>query len=152
MGPCKNIMARPQVAGRGDGLQIWRVAANILNKQSRTAGGLQLGVWDGAESETWSLTLRKEHRLRVFENAVLRRICQPRRDEVKEKWRKMHSEELHILYSSPNIIRLIKSSRMMWAGHVERKGEERQVHKFTMVIFVAFYSKLKNNILFGRIV
>jgi hypothetical protein len=62
--------------------------------------------------ETWSLTLREENRLRVFENRVLRRIFGPKRDEVTEEWKKLHSEELHILYSSPNIIRQIKSRRM----------------------------------------
>jgi hypothetical protein len=64
--------------------------------------------------ETWSLTLREEHRLRVFENRVLRRIFGPKRDEVTGEWRKLHNEELHILYSSPNIIRQIKSRRMRW--------------------------------------
>jgi hypothetical protein len=59
--------------------------------------------------ETWSLTLREEQRMRVFENRVLRRIFRPKRDEVTGEWRKLYSEELHILYSSPNIIRQIKS-------------------------------------------
>jgi hypothetical protein len=62
--------------------------------------------------ETWSLTLREEHRLREFENTVLRRIFGPKRDEVTGEWRKLHNEELHILYSSANIIRQIKSRRM----------------------------------------
>jgi hypothetical protein len=62
--------------------------------------------------ETWSFTLRDEHRLSVFENRVLRRIYAPKRDEVTGKWRKLHSEEFHIFYSSPNIIRQIKSRRM----------------------------------------
>jgi hypothetical protein len=78
-------------------------------------------------SETWSLTLKEEHSLRVFENRVLRRISGPRRDEVTGGWTKSHNEELHILYSSPNIIRQIKSRRMRWAGHVARMGEERNV-------------------------
>jgi hypothetical protein len=60
--------------------------------------------------ETWSLALREEHRLRVFENRVLRRIFEPKRDEVTGEWRKLHSEELHNLYSSPDIIRQVKSS------------------------------------------
>jgi hypothetical protein len=61
---------------------------------------------------TWSLTLRDEHRLRVFENRVLRRIFSPKRVEVTGDWRKPHNEELHNLYSSPNIIRMIKSRKM----------------------------------------
>jgi hypothetical protein len=68
--------------------------------------------------ETWSLTLREEHRLRVFEDRVLRRIFGPKRDEVTGGWRKLHNEELRDLYYSPSIIRMIKSKRMIWAGHV----------------------------------
>jgi hypothetical protein len=70
--------------------------------------------------ETWSLTLREEHRLRVFANRKLSIIFRPKRDEVMEDgdWRKLHNEVLHNLYSSPNIIRMIKSRRMRWAGHV----------------------------------
>jgi hypothetical protein len=68
--------------------------------------------------ETWSLTLREEHRMRVFENRVLRRIFGPKRDEVTGGWRKLPNEELHNLYSSPSIIRVIKSRRIRWAGHV----------------------------------
>jgi hypothetical protein len=79
--------------------------------------------------ETWSLTLREEHRLRIFENRVLKRIFGPNRDEMTGEWRKLHNEELHISYSSPNIIRQIKSRRMRWAGHVARMGEERNVYK-----------------------
>jgi hypothetical protein len=64
----------------------------------------------------------------VFENRVLRRIFGPKRDEVTGEWRKLHNEELHILHSSPNIIRQIKSWRMRWVGHVARMGEERNVY------------------------
>jgi hypothetical protein len=70
-----------------------------------------------------SLTLREEHRLRVFENRVLRRIFGPKRDEVPGGWRKLHNEELHGLYSLPSIVRVIKARRMRWAGHVARMGE-----------------------------
>ena len=77
--------------------------------------------------EAWSLTLREERKLRVFENMVLRRIFGPRREEVTGEWRRMHNEELNDLYSSPNIVRVIKSRRMKWAGHVARMGEERGV-------------------------
>ena len=73
--------------------------------------------------ETWLLTLREEHRLRVFENRVLSRIFGPKRDEVTVKWRKQQREELNDLYSSPNIIWVIKSRRMRWAGHVAHIGE-----------------------------
>jgi hypothetical protein len=82
--------------------------------------------------ETWSLTLREENRLRVFENRVLRRIFGPKRDEVTGEWRKLHNEELHILYSSPNIIRQIKSRIMRWAGHVARMAEKRNVFRVLM--------------------
>jgi hypothetical protein len=77
--------------------------------------------------ETWFLTLREEHRLRVFENRVLRRIFEPKRDEVMGDCRKLHNEELHNLYSSPN--RMIKSRRMRWAGHVARIGEKRNAYR-----------------------
>jgi hypothetical protein len=70
--------------------------------------------------ETWSLILREEHRLRVLENRVLRRMFGPKRDEVVEGWREMHNEELHNVYSSLSMIRMIKSWRMRWVGHVAR--------------------------------
>ena len=75
--------------------------------------------------ETWTLTLREEYRLRVFENKVLRKIFGAKWDEVTGEWRKLHNTELHALYSSPNIIRNIKSRRLRWAGHVARMGESR---------------------------
>jgi hypothetical protein len=79
--------------------------------------------------ETWSLTLGEEHRLRVFENRVLRRIFGAKRDGVTGEWRKLRSGELRNLYSSPEIIRQIKSRRMRWAGHVARMGEGRNVYR-----------------------
>jgi hypothetical protein len=79
--------------------------------------------------ETWSLTVREEHKLRVFENRMFRRIFGPKRDRVTGGWRKLHNEELHNLYSSPSIIRIIKSRRMRWAGHVARIGEKRNVYR-----------------------
>jgi hypothetical protein len=72
--------------------------------------------------ETWSLTLKEERRLRVFENRVLRKIAGPKRDEVTGEWRRLHNKELYALYFSPNIIRVIKSRRLRWAGHVARMG------------------------------
>jgi hypothetical protein len=79
--------------------------------------------------ETWSVICRAEHRLRVFENRVLREIFGPKRDEVTGEWRKLHSGELHNLCSSSDIIRQIKSRRMRWAGHVTRMGEGRNVYR-----------------------
>jgi hypothetical protein len=76
-----------------------------------------------------SMVMNFKHILRVFENRALRRIFGPNRDEVTGGWRKLHNEELHNLYSSPNIIRQIKSRQMKWAGHVARMGEERKVYK-----------------------
>jgi len=72
--------------------------------------------------ETWSLTLRKERRLRVFENGVLRGIFGPKRDEVTREWRKLHNEELYDLYYTPNMVRVIKSGRIRWVGHVVQMG------------------------------
>jgi hypothetical protein len=81
--------------------------------------GVQLGL----------LTLREEERLRVFKNRVLRRIFGPKRDEVTGQWRRLHNEELTDVYSSANIVRVIKSRRMRWVGHVARVGEERGAYK-----------------------
>ena len=79
--------------------------------------------------ETGPLTSREERKLRVLENMVLRRTFGPRRDEVTGEWRRLHNEELNELYCSPNIVRVIKSRRMRWAGHVARMGEERGVYR-----------------------
>jgi len=78
--------------------------------------------------ETWSLTLQEERKLRVFENVVLR-ILRHRSDEVTGEWRRLHNEELNDLYSSPNIVRVIKLRRIRWAGHVAHVDEERGVYR-----------------------
>ena len=93
--------------------------------------------------ETWSLTLREERRLRVFENRVLRRVFGLKRDGVTGEWRKLHNEELNDLYCSPNIVRVVKSRRMRWAGHVARMGERRGVHRVLV-------GKLEGKGLLGR--
>ena len=78
--------------------------------------------------ETWTLTLKEERRLRVFESRILRRIFGSKRNENGE-WRRLHNEELHSLYRSPNIVRVIKSRRLRWAGHVARIEEGRSAFK-----------------------
>jgi hypothetical protein len=79
--------------------------------------------------QIWSLILREEHRLRVFENRVLRSIFGPKRDEVTGEWRKLHNEKLRDLYSSPSIIGIIKSRWMGWACHVARMGKGRNLYR-----------------------
>jgi len=79
--------------------------------------------------ETWSLTLREEHSLRVFQNRVLRRIFGPKREEVRGEWRKLYKEEFNDLYSSPYIVRVIKSRRMRWEEYVASVGERRGVYR-----------------------
>jgi hypothetical protein len=83
--------------------------------------------------ETLSLILREERRLRVFENRVLRRIFRPKRDEITGVWRKLHNEELHNLYSSPTIVRVIQSRIMRWAGHVARMGKGEACTDFWLI-------------------
>ena len=78
--------------------------------------------------ETWSLTLREESRLRVFENRILRRILWPKRDKNGD-WRRLHNEELHRLYRSPNIVREIESRRLRWTGHIAGMDEGRSAFK-----------------------
>ena len=73
--------------------------------------------------------MREERRLRVFENGVLSRVFGPKRDEVTGEWRKLHTEELSDMYSLPNKVRVVKSRRMRWAGHVVHMGQGRGVHR-----------------------
>jgi hypothetical protein len=79
--------------------------------------------------EPWSLTLREEQRLKVFENRVLRKIFGPKRDEVTGEWRKLHNKGLRDLYSLPSIIRIIKLRRMRLADYVARMGEKRNAYR-----------------------
>jgi hypothetical protein len=81
------------------------------------------------ECENWPVTSREGHRLKVFENRELRIIFGSKRDEITREWRKLHSGELHNLYSSLNFIGYIKPKGMRWAGHVARMGDERKVYK-----------------------
>jgi hypothetical protein len=79
--------------------------------------------------ETWSLTIREEHKLRAFENSVLRRTFGPKKSRVTGGWRKLHNEELHNLYTSTSIIRIIKLRRMRWVGYVAQMGEKRNMYR-----------------------
>ncbi|KAJ4429548.1 hypothetical protein ANN_21717 [Periplaneta americana] len=98
-------------------LRVLKEALKKLNHEIRLAVILPVVLYG---SETWTLTLREEQNLRVFENKVLRKIFEAKRDEVTGDWRKLHNAELHALYSSPDIIKNIKSRRLRWAGHVAR--------------------------------
>jgi hypothetical protein len=75
--------------------------------------------------ENWSLILREQYGLRIFENRLLSRIFGPKRDEVIREWRRLHNKELYALYSSPDIIRVIKLRRLRWAGHIASMGKKR---------------------------
>ena len=79
--------------------------------------------------ETWSLTLREECKLRVFENMVLRRIFGPKRDDVTAEWRRLHNEELHAMYFSPDITLVMKLKRLRLAGRVARMGKRRDAYR-----------------------
>ena len=81
------------------------------------------------DCDTWSFTLREEHRLRVYANKVLRKIFGAKRDEITGERRKLHNSELYALYSSPNIIRSLKSGRLTWAGHVARMEQSRNAYR-----------------------
>ena len=85
--------------------------------------------------ETWSLTLREECRLRVFENSILRRVFGPKKDENGE-WRKLYKEELHSLYCSPNVVSENKSRRQRWAGHIARMEKGRSASKLLIGRFL----------------
>jgi hypothetical protein len=97
-----------------------------------SVAGVETAV--SSSSFTWSLTLREERRLRVFENRVLRRIFGHKRDEATGEWRRLHNEELNDLDSSSNIIRVIKTKRMKLAGHVARMGEKRRAYRILVIL------------------
>jgi hypothetical protein len=108
---------------------MWTEFKCLKNRDQRRVD-FSLMVYLTYGCETWSLTLREEHRLRVFENRVLRREFGPKRGEVIGGWRKLHNEELHNLYGSPSIIRTIKSRRMRWPGNVARMGKNGNAYRF----------------------
>ena len=108
---------------------VFEVAIQILKSKIYRTIILSIVLYG---CKTWSLTLREERKLRVFENMVLRRIFGPTREEVTGEWRRLHNEELNDLYSSPNIVRVINSRRMRWVGHVARMGEEKGVYRFLL--------------------
>ncbi|KAJ4427766.1 hypothetical protein ANN_25419 [Periplaneta americana] len=99
----------------------------------------------GCETWTLTLTLREEQRLRVFENKVLRKIFGAKRDEVTGEWRKLHNAELHALYSSPDIIRNIKSRRLRWTGHLARMGESRNAYRMRSQEYLHVLAKNSQN-------
>ena len=82
--------------------------------------------------ESWSTTLADEQKLRVFENKVLRKIYGPKRDEMTGEWRRLHNEELHGLYDSPDVVRIMKSRRLRWSDHVARMREKRRLYSIVV--------------------
>ncbi|KAJ4441191.1 hypothetical protein ANN_11042 [Periplaneta americana] len=116
---------------------VWdRVRRSMRHRCESAVKNLKLRIYKTVISpvvlygcETWTLILRDEQRLRVSENKVLKKIFGAKRDEVTGEWRKLYKAELHALYSSPDVIRIIKSRRLRWAGHVARKGESRYAYK-----------------------
>ena len=103
------------------------LSSRLLSKKLKVKTSKAIILLYGCE--TWSLTFREEHRLRVFENKVLRKIFGSKRDEIAGEWRKLHNAELHALYSSPNIIRNLKSRRLRWAGYVARMKQSRNAYR-----------------------
>jgi hypothetical protein len=120
----QNLIQEEMKRGLNSGNACYHSVQNLL---SSCLLSKNLKIGDGCE--TWSLTLREEHKLSMFENRVLRRIFGPKRDEVTGAWRKLHNKELHDLYSSPSVIRIIKSWRMRWAGPAARMGEKRNAYR-----------------------
>jgi hypothetical protein len=108
------------------GSNVW---PGVIMQQQCSSSSIPADIRSVCVCETWSLTLREENGLRVFENRVLRRIFGLNRNEVTGEWKKLHSGELRNMYSFPNIIRQIKLRRMRWVGHVGRMGEGRVVYK-----------------------
>ncbi|KAJ4450264.1 hypothetical protein ANN_01684 [Periplaneta americana] len=104
----------------------WDGIVSIDERVFSDYGGKKVALYG---CETWTVTLREEQRLRVFENKVLRKIFGAKRDEVTGEWRKLHNAELNALYSSPDIIRNIKCRPLRWAGHVARMGESRNAYR-----------------------
>ncbi|KAJ4448759.1 hypothetical protein ANN_00150 [Periplaneta americana] len=131
------IRGGPPAWGLGEGLTTHhRKKQLVTNSYSKLSKNLKVRIYKTVilpvllyGCETWTLTLREEHRLRVFDNKVLRKIFGAKRDEVTGEWSKLHNTELHALYSSPDIIRNLKSRRLRWAGHVARMGESRNAYR-----------------------
>ncbi|KAJ4435871.1 hypothetical protein ANN_18491 [Periplaneta americana] len=116
-------------AGNTTDQQQGRIERDVAILEREGIRALALSSKLASSCETWTLTLREEHRLRVFENKVLRKLFGAKRDEVTGEWRKLHNTELHALYSLPDVIRNIKSRYLRWAGHVASMGESRNAFR-----------------------